>query len=68
MSESEELEKLLESGMSLSDARAFQKQKQRDKDEEDLKSGKISREDLSKQNSMFYGIKTRIRWDKIRKF
>ncbi len=48
------------------EARAKEKELSRKKDEEDLASGKITKEELSKKNNMFHGMKeifhAKIRW------
>lgn len=50
---------------SLFEQRAREKAAARAEDERALASGEITREDLRKKNSMFYGMKTKILWDKV---
>ena len=48
----------------LFERRKAEKQKAHEEDQRALDSGEESREDLHRENSLFYGVQVRIRWDK----
>ena len=50
----------------LFERRKAEKQKAREEDQRALDSGEKSREDLHRENSLFYGVRVRILWDKAK--